>query len=162
MRSLDCELESALLHLIQAEDRAAMYHYPEEIREAIKRLKIATYRVRGFAQKFRQANSAQAFREATNGVEPTGGYAQATPRGGESTVAVAPAVKEQPAQGGRASEVTPAAREVSPASLRDSSGTIPAVEHHPTTSASGAADGSLRGPHKLSDATPVGGQTSPV
>ena len=93
-RSVLYELETALLHLLQAEDRATLYHYPPDLIAKIKLLKRAVYRVRGEAEEF----------------------------------------------------------------SRNSSGTIPAVEHHPTTSASGAADGSHRG----SDAITGGGQTSRV
>ena len=59
MISLDSELLTALLHLIQAEDRAVMFHYPEEIRDKIKLLKRATYKVRQEAQHFRQSTSVQ-------------------------------------------------------------------------------------------------------
>ena len=120
LRSLDCELESALLHLLQAEDKGKLYHYPPELVAKISLLKRAVYRVRREALQFRQENSVQAFREATNGANPlkgVGGESLGNTGGGQSAVAVAAAVKEQPPQGERASAVTPVAREVSPTSL---------------------------------------------
>ena len=86
LRSLLYELETALLHLVQAEDRAVMFHYPPELVSKIKLLKRAVYKVRGEAE--------EAFREATNGANRGDGGQAAANR--QSAVGVAASTRLTP------------------------------------------------------------------